>query len=62
MTRGKRLITDDTRKIINAEGMTLDKLIVDAENHKMITMFEDGLRKAALGVTTMEEVLRVIRE
>jgi len=25
-------------------------------------MFEDGLRKAALGMTTVEEILRVIRE
>jgi type II secretory ATPase GspE/PulE/Tfp pilus assembly ATPase PilB-like protein len=26
------------------------------------TMFEDGLRKVELGQTTIEEVLRVIRE
>jgi len=28
----------------------------------MITMFEDGLKKIELGLTTIEEVLRVIRE
>jgi len=28
----------------------------------MISMFEDGLRKAEKGTTTIEEVLRVIRE
>jgi len=55
-------VTDDTRKIINDEGMTLDKLMNDAISHNMVTMFEDGLRKAALGVTTIEEVLRVIRD
>ena len=28
----------------------------------MLTMYEDGLRKAVAGVTTFEEVLRVTRE
>ena len=28
----------------------------------MLTMYEDGLRKAIKGVTTFEEVLRVTRE
>jgi len=28
----------------------------------MLTMYEDGLRKALRGVTTFEEVLRVTRE
>ena len=28
----------------------------------MLTMYEDGLRKAVAGVTTVEEVLRVTRE
>jgi type II secretory ATPase GspE/PulE/Tfp pilus assembly ATPase PilB-like protein len=28
----------------------------------MLTMYEDGLRKAVNGVTTFEEVLRVTRE
>jgi type II secretory ATPase GspE/PulE/Tfp pilus assembly ATPase PilB-like protein len=28
----------------------------------MVTMYEDGLRKALKGVTTFEEVLRVTRE
>jgi len=28
----------------------------------MVTMFEDGLRKVERGVTTLEELLRVIRE
>jgi type II secretory ATPase GspE/PulE/Tfp pilus assembly ATPase PilB-like protein len=27
-----------------------------------VTMFEDGLKKVELGLTTIEEVLRVIRE
>jgi type II secretory ATPase GspE/PulE/Tfp pilus assembly ATPase PilB-like protein len=28
----------------------------------MVTMFEDGLRKVELAETTIDEVLRVIRE
>jgi len=28
----------------------------------MLTMYEDGLRKAVRGITTFEEVLRVTRE
>ena len=28
----------------------------------MVTMYEDGMRKALRGVTTFEEVLRVTRE
>jgi type II secretory ATPase GspE/PulE/Tfp pilus assembly ATPase PilB-like protein len=28
----------------------------------MLTMYEDGLRKALKGVTTFEEVLRVTRD
>jgi hypothetical protein len=28
----------------------------------MLTMYEDGLRKAVAGVTTVEEVLRATRE
>ncbi len=39
---------DNVKKIVRTKGM--------------ITMFEDGLRKAERGMTTIEEVLRVIRE
>jgi general secretion pathway protein E len=28
----------------------------------MVTMYEDGMRKALAGITTFEEVLRVTRE
>jgi len=40
----------------------LDNLITIAKKRGMITMFEDGLIKAGMGTTTIEEVLRVIRE
>jgi general secretion pathway protein E len=33
-----------------------------AQAQGMITMYEDGLRKAIAGVTTVEEVLRVTQQ
>ena len=41
---------------------SLDGLNNLAKREGMVTMFEDGLRKAMVGVTTIEEILRVIRE
>lgn len=55
-------VTEGVRKIIVNPQFDLDALRVKAEEEGMITMFEDGLRKAELGMTTIEEVLRVIRE
>jgi len=40
----------------------LDKLKVAARESGSRTMFEDGLKKVELALTTIEEVLRVIRE
>ena len=34
----------------------------EARKNGMVTMFEDGLRKVELAETTIDEVLRVIRE
>ncbi len=55
-------IDEDMRKEIISSGFSLDNLIKLAKDKGMITMFEDGLRKSELGMTTIEEVLRVIRE
>lgn len=55
-------INEEMRKYIAAPDFSLDGLRKLARNNDMITMFEDGLRKAALGMTTIDEVLRVIRE
>jgi type IV pilus assembly protein PilB len=55
-------INEEIRKIIVSSEFSLDLLNTAAKEKGMITMFEDGLRKAELGVTTIEEVLRVIRE
>jgi type IV pilus assembly protein PilB len=41
---------------------TSDELEVQARKEGMLTMLEDGIYKAAKGLTSMEEVLRVISE
>jgi type IV pilus assembly protein PilB len=55
-------VTENIRKIIISGSFSLDDIVRTARQNGMVTMFEDGLRKAALGMTTIEEVLRVIRE
>lgn len=55
-------IDNEMRNFINSPQFALDKLETLAKKKGMITMFEDGLRKVGLGLTTVEEVLRVIRE
>jgi len=55
-------IDEELRKLIINPDFSLDNLNNLAKKRGMITMFEDGLRKAATGITTIEEVLRVIRE
>jgi type IV pilus assembly protein PilB len=41
---------------------TADEIAAQARTEGMLTMLEDGIYKAARGVTTIEEVLRVINE
>lgn len=55
-------VNEDVRRIIINPDFSLDMLEEEAKKRGMITMFEDGLRKAERGITTMEEVIRVIRE
>ncbi len=55
-------VTEDIQKIIVAPDFTLESLEAVARKDGMVTMFQDGLRKAERGLTTIEEVLRVIRE
>ncbi len=43
-------------------GKTGDEIEVQARKEGMLTMMEDGIYKAAKGLTTIEEVLRVISE
>lgn len=55
-------VTENIRKIIVAPDFDLDKLRKVATDEGMVSMFEDGLKKASLGSTSIEEVMRVIRE
>jgi type II secretory ATPase GspE/PulE/Tfp pilus assembly ATPase PilB-like protein len=55
-------VTEKIRQLIVDPKFTLDNLRNLARSEGMQSMFEDGLEKAARGNTTIEEVLRVIRE
>jgi len=55
-------LDEDMRRLVNKPDFSLDALRNMAKQKGMVTMLEDGLRKAQLGITTVEEVLRVIRE
>lgn len=54
-------VTQTIRDLIIA-GATSDKIEAQAKQEGMLTMIEDGIFKAVQGVTTIEEVLRVISE
>lgn len=54
-------VTESMKELI-AQRATSDKIQQRAEQEGMVTMVEDGLIKAAQGLTTIEEVLRVIIE
>ena len=51
-----------TLKDIIVRGGSSDEIEAQAKKEGMMTMIEDGLFKAVQGVTTIEEVLRVISE
>ncbi|MEE8131925.1 MAG: GspE/PulE family protein, partial [Candidatus Paceibacterota bacterium] len=55
-------ISETVRKVIIDPNFSLDVLKETARKEGMVTMFEDGLRKVERGLTTIEELLRVIRE
>ena len=55
-------VNDKIRKLIAGPNFDLAALRLGARRDGMKTMFEDGLEKVELALTTIEEVLRVIRE
>ena len=55
-------VNDSIRAVIAAPDFTLEKLSAAARQAGMRTMFEDGMQIIQLALTTIEEVLRVIRE
>jgi general secretion pathway protein E len=54
-------MTDPLRSLVMKHATASD-LKTEAIREGMLTMYEDGLRKAVRGITTFEEVLRVTRE
>jgi len=55
------LVNEPIRKLI-AQEASINDIRKQATSDGMISMFEDGLAKVEKGVTTIEEVLRVVRE
>ncbi len=54
-------VTAAIKELIMANG-TIDQIEEQARREGMLTMLEDGIYKASRGVTTIEEVLRVVSE
>ena len=54
-------MTDPLRSLVMRHANS-GEMRDEAVREGMVTMYEDGLRKAVKGVTTFEEVLRVTRE
>ncbi len=54
--------TEVIRKLVISSDFNLDNLQALSRKEGMETMFEDGLKKVERGVTTIEEVFRVIQE
>lgn len=55
-------VNDKVKEAISDHNFNLDRLTSVARQNGMVSMFEDGLEKAEVGLTSLEEVLRVIRE
>ncbi|MDQ5927960.1 MAG: type pilus assembly protein PilB, partial [Patescibacteria group bacterium] len=51
-----------TIKELIMKGATGDAIEAQGKSEGMMTMLEDGVFKAAQGITTLEEVLRVVTE
>jgi type IV pilus assembly protein PilB len=54
-------VTETIKQLI-VSGATSDQIEAQARKEGMLTMIEDGIFKASQGITTIEEVLRVISE
>jgi type II secretory ATPase GspE/PulE/Tfp pilus assembly ATPase PilB-like protein len=54
-------VTESIKNLITSRATT-DEIQEQAEKEGMRTMVEDGFIKAAKGITTIEEVLRVIMD
>lgn len=54
-------VTQDIRQLISQKASAHD-LEIKAKENGMLTMVEDGFMKVILGITTLEEILRVTKE
>jgi type II secretory ATPase GspE/PulE/Tfp pilus assembly ATPase PilB-like protein len=54
-------VTHELRNLI-LKGSPAEEIENQAKKEGMLTMLEDGIYKAALGITTIDEVLRVVAE
>ena len=54
-------VTPEIRNLI-IKNATADEIEAQAKKEGMLSMIEDGIYKAALGVTSIDEVLRVVSE
>jgi len=55
-------VTDDMRTFMQSSNFSLDGLREIAGKNGMVSLFEDGVRKAQTGQTTIEEIFRVVKE
>jgi len=55
-------LSEEIRQLIIDPSFSLDGLRSLARKEGMVGMFEDGLRKVGRGITTIDEVFRVIQE
>jgi type II secretory ATPase GspE/PulE/Tfp pilus assembly ATPase PilB-like protein len=55
-------VADAVKKQIASDHFDVESVRLEARRGGMKSMFEDGLQKVELALTTVEEVLRVIRE
>ena len=56
------LLLSESIKHLVMQNATADDIEKQAKSEGMMTMLEDGIMKAAQGLTTIEEILRVTRE
>jgi len=56
------LVLSSALKEMVMKGSTSDEIEAQAKKEGMVTMIEDGIYKAVQGLTTIEEVLRVVTE
>ena len=55
------VVTEDIKNLIISNS-TAEQIHEQAQKEGMLTMMEDGIYKAAAGITTIEEVMRVVSE